>query len=673
MQEVALDLVLKAKDLASKDIDGVADKVEDSNKRTAESAKKVGVAMAAVGVGITAFAKSATDFTVDLVKDTKKLARETGATEEEASRLLYVTRRLGIEGEDTSQMFGIFSKQVAKAGDANSETAAKAAKLRNEIEGVKIEIKKTNDEIAKNGDKTGELRNKVEGLNLKLGELEGELNSAGDAFSKLGISVKNADGSTKSFSALLLETADRFKVMPEGAEKTALAMELFGRSGKDLIPVLNLGKDGIEDMMKRADELGLTLNQKTIGAVNRFITSQKDLKDSSDALKIAVGTLTAPVLARFNEGLNNVLQKLIQTEGPVKDVTAGVLAFGGPALTAAGSVTTLGANLKTMGGETVKATAAKGGLIAAVVAVAGATWAYGNAVENERQKLQEQGVEQSNTIMGLGTLQAQLGVARNAWDWLRINVFNHRTEAEKLNEANNRLKASQDAVKLAVDQHASAELAKRGADLQVEQSQEAYNQAVAQYGPNSLQARQAAYNLQVAQFGQKNASDQLAGSTQNVKNKHQELANSAGGVRGAIDSIAGAANRQKDSFNGLVGSIGRYISEMAKATLTKFANFRLPGMNAEGTNYWRGGLTWVGEQGPELINAPKGTRILSNENSMKLLKNSSDSMPAGGGGQVINFNGDNHFYTAEAVDAFFNIADTDATLNSKGFTPTRGN
>ena len=206
------------------------------------------------------------------------------------------------------------------------QTAAKSAKLRNEIEGVKIEIKKTNDEIAKNGDKTGELKNKVEGLNLKLGELEGELNSAGDAFGKLGINVKNADGSTKSFSALLLETADRFKVMPEGAEKTALAMELFGRSGKDLLPVLNLGKDGIEQMMKRADELGLTLNQKTIGAVNRFITSQKDLKDSSDALKIAVGTLTAPVLVRFNEGLNGVLQKLVQTEGPVKDVTAGVLA-----------------------------------------------------------------------------------------------------------------------------------------------------------------------------------------------------------------------------------------------------------------------------------------------------------------------------------------------------------
>jgi TP901 family phage tail tape measure protein len=43
-----------------------------------------------------------------------------------------------------------------------------------------------------------------------------------------------------------------------------------------------------------------------------------------------------------------------------------------------------------------------------------------------------------------------------------------------------------------------------------------------------------------------------------------------------------------------------------------------PGNNAFGTDFWRGGWTWVGEKGPELARLPRGTKILSNRESMKL-------------------------------------------------------
>ena len=41
--------------------------------------------------------------------------------------------------------------------------------------------------------------------------------------------------------------------------------------------------------------------------------------------------------------------------------------------------------------------------------------------------------------------------------------------------------------------------------------------------------------------------------------------------------------------------------------------------NALGTNYWRGGPTWVGEEGPELLNVPRGAQILSSLNSLSLV------------------------------------------------------
>lgn len=40
--------------------------------------------------------------------------------------------------------------------------------------------------------------------------------------------------------------------------------------------------------------------------------------------------------------------------------------------------------------------------------------------------------------------------------------------------------------------------------------------------------------------------------------------------------------------------------------------------NAAGDQNWRGGLTWVGESGPELVNLPRGSQIYSNQESQKI-------------------------------------------------------
>lgn len=53
-----------------------------------------------------------------------------------------------------------------------------------------------------------------------------------------------------------------------------------------------------------------------------------------------------------------------------------------------------------------------------------------------------------------------------------------------------------------------------------------------------------------------------------------------------------------------------------------------PDHNATGTSYFRGGLTWVGETGPELVMAPRGSRIFSNNESMQ--------MAGAGGGVTVN-------------------------------------
>lgn len=67
-----------------------------------------------------------------------------------------------------------------------------------------------------------------------------------DAYAKLGISVQNADGKLKPSDQLLGEIADKFKDLPNGPEKAAIAMDIFGRSGSKLITLLNGGTEALE-------------------------------------------------------------------------------------------------------------------------------------------------------------------------------------------------------------------------------------------------------------------------------------------------------------------------------------------------------------------------------------------------------------------------------------------
>ena len=62
-----------------------------------------------------------------------------------------------------------------------------------------------------------------------------------DSFNALGISVRGTDGTFKTSEQVLGEVADKFATMENGATKAALAMEIFGRSGANLINLLNGG------------------------------------------------------------------------------------------------------------------------------------------------------------------------------------------------------------------------------------------------------------------------------------------------------------------------------------------------------------------------------------------------------------------------------------------------
>jgi hypothetical protein len=342
------DLTLNDKGLKGQ-LDDADGNVRSFSDKLQSGLNKAAAGFAVIGAGLTLVSKNATDFAVQAVKDAKSLGQQIGVSTEEASRLTAAFGRMGIEAGAASQMFGIFSKQIVKATQDAKDHGDAVEKTQIDIEKTRQSIAKTTDEISKNGDKSGELTLKLRELNNTLKTQLDSLNASSNAFQKLGISTLDAQGNQKDFNTLLFEVADRFKDMPNGIDKTALAMELFGRSGKDMIKVLNLGSDGIKDLEAQADKLGLTLTSSNIAAVNDYIQSQKDLKQSTDSLKIAIGTTTAPVLTEFNQKLNEIVLSLIQTDGPMKTVTVDFIAFAGPVFGAIGALAGFGSALVQIG------------------------------------------------------------------------------------------------------------------------------------------------------------------------------------------------------------------------------------------------------------------------------------------------------------------------------------
>ena len=92
------------------------------------------------------------------------------------------------------------------------------------------------------------------------------------------------------------------------------------------------------------------------------------------------------------------------------------------------------------------------------------------------------------------------------------------------------------------------------------------------------------------------------------------------GAQKAKESVGKAVEDIKTFWN----SLKEFFQHPIQGTVNivkKGANFVKDkiGHNAQGTNSWQGGLTWVGEQGPELVNLPKFTRIYSNDKSIKMV------------------------------------------------------
>ena len=121
------------------------------------------------------------------------------------------------------------------------------------------------------------------------------------ALRALGVSATDVNGQIRPTEQVLLDLADKFSAMPDGADKAALAVKLFGKEGLSIIPFLNQGRAGITALMEEAQRLGLVMSEDVARASEVFNDNLTRLSALFEGVQRQIGAAVIPVLADFTE------------------------------------------------------------------------------------------------------------------------------------------------------------------------------------------------------------------------------------------------------------------------------------------------------------------------------------------------------------------------------------
>lgn len=116
-----------------------------------------------------------------------------------------------------------------------------------------------------------------------------------EAFDKLGIGVQNADGTLRDAQEVFGDVIDALGAISNETERDAIAMTIFGRSARDLNPLIKAGSDGLRELTQEAHDVGYVMGEEALDALGAVDDQLQRMNRSGEALKnqIAVGMAPA--------------------------------------------------------------------------------------------------------------------------------------------------------------------------------------------------------------------------------------------------------------------------------------------------------------------------------------------------------------------------------------------
>ena len=273
----------------------------EADKRTLEWQKKLNNAEAAV------------------YKTEKAIKDNNSATEEQKKKLEEAKKKLGeyakAAEEKAAKALKALSAAAAGAVTAVSALVLKAGSAADELSDMSKVTGLTTTQLQKyryTANMAGTSLETITGAQTKLTKqmaaAKDETSAAAKRFADLGVSVQDASGHLRNSDDVFVDVIDALGRIDNEAERDAAAMDIFGKSAKDLNPLILEGADGLREYAKQAEELGVIVSEDNVAALADMQGKVKEITAQFDALKQNLAAKFAPIAMEVLEKVQKVIQ-----------------------------------------------------------------------------------------------------------------------------------------------------------------------------------------------------------------------------------------------------------------------------------------------------------------------------------------------------------------------------
>lgn len=276
MSNNVVDIVVQ---LTDKNAKAGLEKIAATSKGTVAELSKLKNEMFAIGAsaGLAGLGSKLAKEALAWNLSVKKMQSLTGATAEQASTFLSVANYMGVATDVSTVAFAKFAKAVSNAQDK-----------------------------------------------MQVASAEGKL--ATDMFSRLGVSIDQIEG--KNTLEVFKIIQDRLRNMKDGAEKTRVEMELFGKTGYQLHGMLNMSADAMKQVEDRARAMGLIIDDEAAKKSAAFNRQLKDMEQTGKRLAIMIGQELLPVVMEYAQGAIDLTKSYSNLATEQKEAISGLIKFG---------------------------------------------------------------------------------------------------------------------------------------------------------------------------------------------------------------------------------------------------------------------------------------------------------------------------------------------------------
>jgi len=152
------------------------------------------------------------------------------------------------------------------------------------------------------------------------------LKTAQDALSALGLSLDTV--MALSPEQRFLTIADAISRIEDPGTRAAVAVDMFGRSGTAMLPMLADGAAGVQQLREQAQRLGLTMSTEAAAAAVEFQDTLSALQASAMMVFVEIGAALAGPLQNFALWVQDFVPRVRDWIKEHRDLVVGLLKFG---------------------------------------------------------------------------------------------------------------------------------------------------------------------------------------------------------------------------------------------------------------------------------------------------------------------------------------------------------